>query len=430
MRKSIGNEFMYKTISDFLFDLAKREKEASNKHRISHAPTIGNMYEGLTEKILRKVIPDHIDLRIAKGFISDPSDSNKLSDEIDLMIVFGGGERIPNTDKHIYPCDRVLALIEVKKNLYSKDLKSAYENVSSIREFEKHQFVNKSALRSSFEKITKVKFPEDGNIRHLSEFSQVVAISLFKKLTQPLRVVMGYNGFKSEQSLRESFLNFIKLNTKSLGYAPHDIPNLIVCWPFSLVKAFSDPYTFPRVGSEWLFLASYSQNPILIFLELLFNKIAILTNIRYNFDENDHEESLNPFISGSLGGDEARKGWNYRQYNIPDFTEQSQGGSLSSQWSPEVISESENVILTILCARNKIDKSEVLEMSANMGDSIDLAISSLLERSLLCESERSYFLSTCKLEIVTMPDGNFYAGENCDGRLSRWFVKKMEEFRK
>jgi hypothetical protein len=48
-----------------------------------------------------------------------------LSRQIDVMVVHGDGERIPHTDHWIYPVNKVIAVIEVKKSPYKKDLADA-----------------------------------------------------------------------------------------------------------------------------------------------------------------------------------------------------------------------------------------------------------------------------------------------------------------
>jgi hypothetical protein len=73
---------------------------------------------------------DGLDLRVVDGKITNAS--GKLSDQIDCMLVHGDGVAIPYTSSHIYPIERVLAVVEVKKTLYSSGLEDAYLNLSSV----------------------------------------------------------------------------------------------------------------------------------------------------------------------------------------------------------------------------------------------------------------------------------------------------------
>ena len=49
------------------------------------------------------------------------------------MLVCGEGESIPHTDDYLYDLSDVVAVLEVKKILYSSELTSAYENLMSVR---------------------------------------------------------------------------------------------------------------------------------------------------------------------------------------------------------------------------------------------------------------------------------------------------------
>jgi hypothetical protein len=78
-------------------------------------------------EVLSASIPIELNLRVVSGFITNSD--GELSDQIDCMLVQGEGERIPYTDDFKYNIDNVIAVIEVKKNLYSKEIESAYENL-------------------------------------------------------------------------------------------------------------------------------------------------------------------------------------------------------------------------------------------------------------------------------------------------------------
>ena len=76
---------MIKKISDLLHKLSEKEIVAIEKHGIKHGPTIGDMYEGLTKKILDSAIPAVVDLSVRSGFVTDGK--GKLSRQIDCMVV-------------------------------------------------------------------------------------------------------------------------------------------------------------------------------------------------------------------------------------------------------------------------------------------------------------------------------------------------------
>lgn len=97
---------------------------------------IGNMYEGLTKEMAEKSLFDGMDLKVASGKITNQVDG-KISKQIDCMIVIGEGTEIPYTKDYIYDIDQVIMVIEVKKNLYSKELSDGYDNLRSVTNLQK-----------------------------------------------------------------------------------------------------------------------------------------------------------------------------------------------------------------------------------------------------------------------------------------------------
>ena len=118
---------MINTLSDFLYELIKFEKEFLDNNKIKHPPTIGKMYEGLTGSILNKILFDGIDLRIIKNSFIKGCDT-----EFDVLIVEGDGDKLPYQESYIYPADQIIAIISVKKKIYSSDLKDGFANLQFI----------------------------------------------------------------------------------------------------------------------------------------------------------------------------------------------------------------------------------------------------------------------------------------------------------
>lgn len=62
---------MITNIANLLQELQAKETSKLAQEKITHAPTIGAMYEGLTREILERVIPPSLNLRVVDGFIED-----------------------------------------------------------------------------------------------------------------------------------------------------------------------------------------------------------------------------------------------------------------------------------------------------------------------------------------------------------------------
>ena len=100
---------MISIVAELLEAFRRKEAELLDKQDITHAPTIGRMYEGLTREVLERSIPTDLDLRVVSGFITN--DSGELSKQIDCMLVIGEGEQIPYTDDYKYHISNVIAVI-------------------------------------------------------------------------------------------------------------------------------------------------------------------------------------------------------------------------------------------------------------------------------------------------------------------------------
>ncbi|KXF91841.1 DUF6602 domain-containing protein [Phaeobacter inhibens] len=90
------------------------------------------MYEGLTADILGRTIPPGLDLKVVSGFAEDHD--GKLSNQIDCMLVRGEGTPVPYTSNYKWHIKDVIAVIEVKKNLFSKGLDESYHQLREILE--------------------------------------------------------------------------------------------------------------------------------------------------------------------------------------------------------------------------------------------------------------------------------------------------------
>jgi hypothetical protein len=107
---------MINTVADFLEAFKSKSLEIidSKEKNISHRPTIGNIYEGLTAEILNKSVFKEFNIKIvSNSFIFN--DSGKISNEMDCMVVCGDGEKISFTDQYKYHIRDVIAVVQVKK---------------------------------------------------------------------------------------------------------------------------------------------------------------------------------------------------------------------------------------------------------------------------------------------------------------------------
>ena len=206
---------MINTISDLLNALKNKEQELLKDYDIiKHPGIIGDMYEGLTKDILSQSIFNGIDVSIKAGKICNSK--SEFSGEIDCMIVIGEGEKIPYTDKFIYDHKQVIAVIQVKKNLYSKDIRDSYDNLKSVidvAEVEQSELFHMKILRDTWRLMFKEELPRRDDISKLSKEKEMIYHVLLLEAYHPARIVWGYNGFKSELKFRESYIKYLGDNS-------------------------------------------------------------------------------------------------------------------------------------------------------------------------------------------------------------------------
>lgn len=84
---------MIKDVAALLSAFKQKEIEAIQRSGITHAPTIGAQYEGVTGSVLKMMIPSELALQVVSGFVEGIDGS--LSGQIDGMLVRGSGAQIP-----------------------------------------------------------------------------------------------------------------------------------------------------------------------------------------------------------------------------------------------------------------------------------------------------------------------------------------------
>ncbi|MET4072728.1 hypothetical protein ABID58_007558 [Bradyrhizobium sp. S3.2.6] len=123
---------MLTSLATVLHELQQVEAAKLAKENITHAPTIGAMYEGLTRELLDRAIPAALDVRMVSSFIE--GHDGQLGPQTDAMLVTGEGKPVPYTSDFFWPIQNVLAVFEVKKNLYGADLDDAFQKLRTIND--------------------------------------------------------------------------------------------------------------------------------------------------------------------------------------------------------------------------------------------------------------------------------------------------------
>jgi hypothetical protein len=207
---------MITTVAEMLRDLMAAEAQIISKQGITHAPTIGAMYEGLTRDILDRSIPPSLNLQVVQGFAEGVDGT--LSNQIDFMLVAGSGKKLPHIDAYVWPIERVIAVLEVKKNLYGAELKGSFEKqrpigkmFNAFMQLSEQKVDLKPALRA-FSQIFGTHLGSYDDARDLPDLEKIVFHLLVTELVSPIRIIFGYEGYVDEHGLRKGVVDCLGEN--------------------------------------------------------------------------------------------------------------------------------------------------------------------------------------------------------------------------
>ena len=421
-----------KTVNDLL-NAIKNKGVVNIEHylNIKHNPTIGNMYEGLTKEIISRALFEGLNIKVVSGKITNKE--KKYSNQIDCMVVFGEGEKIPYTEDYIYDINQVIMVIEVKKNLFSNELADSYKNLSSVKEVQWNNYreLRKSITEDSFAIIVKEPLPALSDINKMNYQKQMLYHTLVMESLLPLRVVFGFNSFVSEQSLREKFIEYLQKQAldnggKGRGYGPYSFPSLIIAGNNSIVKTNGMPYVFDTdVDDEYCWLASYRREPLLLLLELLWTRLTQQYDLPVNvFGDELQEEALAPLLKMRA----LENGWAYNYYALTQ--EQLDAyDNLLKRWAPASLDEDEFSFLNVLCNGYTFTKDELRNQ---VGEKKTEAIIKKLnkERLIYVDNDNEIQLLTKACKCVIDPEYGYLAADDYDDRFSKWLIKRMYELKR
>ena len=407
---------MINTVHNLLNELKDKGVQDIEKFLfVKHGPMIGNMYEGLTKELMNKAIFSGLNLKVCSGKIMNSN--GDLSNQIDCMIVHGEGKQLPFSEDYVYNINDIVAVIEVKKNLFSNDLASAYNNLLSVKKLTTpDKDMKTNMLEIAYEQIYGQTLPDFKDVKNLSIENQLLYHSLVVESYLPLRIIFGYDGFKSEENLRNAFVDYINKNIGEKGFGIVSFPNLIIDNQYSLIKTNGMPYALATDTKKWIAYASYSTDPLILLLELLWTRLYYMfDNLSQKiFGKDDTIETLNPLLIA----EGSEKGWKYTL--IPLNTTSSQ----SELWEPIEITETEHALIYLLCEGREIrvDSESIIGFCQDQNTSIDKVINHLNSKRIACVENNKLVLLT-KQCLCIMFNGKYYVGDNQNNQMIRWMER-------
>lgn len=422
---------MIENVAQLLDELRTKELEALQRFgEVGHQGMIGSMYEGLTREMLQRSLFKGLELRVVTGKVRLAD--GVYSRQMDAMVVTGDGEQMPHTEYWIYPPERVLAVIEIKKTLYASALDAAYQNLASIRADTYLQRIPRETFHSAFRMVAQTDVPSDGLLARLPLQQEMIAYALMWDAALPVRIVLGYDGYGSEFTLREGFIDYLERAAEQgprAGYGPANFPSVILCGSNALVKLNAMPYAAQTTDPEhWLVYGSIANQPSVVLLEVLWTRLLGLGLVKYDvFGDDLTSETVHPLLQGSVELQGAVGGWRYRAIHM-SATELAATPD-RHVWEPVRLSNSEAVLITQLCAEGDLDTTTSLvwrSFAADMGEGLDAAMSHLRFNGLAAVGPDGVLrLLTHGCQVACIPDLGWVAAENESGRFTRWVERSL-----
>jgi hypothetical protein len=286
-----------RTIAELLQEVLEHETKALDQETVPHGPTIGSMYETLTAEELARHLPADAGLSVVSGFAQGHEEV--WSKEVDCMVVIGEGRSIPRSQKKVYPVHQIVAVIEVKKNLNCDEINDGHEKSKSVVTLtpEDGMPYGTAQLNHVFYRTTGRALHAD--FRTLPADLLMIYSQLMFEAKQPVRILMGYHGLKSETALRNALLRHINSLDGRQGYAPATFPTLVVAPCAVAIKAVGSPWIGRYRRGNWrLLFTSDKLSPIRAMLNAIWWRLCVLGFVdRRVFSEESTSDTLNKLVS-------------------------------------------------------------------------------------------------------------------------------------
>ena len=418
---------MITKIADLLNELRIAEAKRIDAEQITHTTTIGDMYEGLTASILQQAIPPQADLRVVSGFAV--TDSGKMSGQNDCMIVSGSGKQLPYVEASVWNIRNVIAVIEVKKTLFSGQVETAHKQLRNIFDLSWEEFqqtfkgkLDLGPAMQAYRLITGHEPPPYSERAKLPLHLEMLYRTLVVEMITPVRIIFGYGGFASEESLREGFFDFLERHHKESGYAGSTLPTLIVCGHNSLVKQDGFPFTSHMKGDRLLIYGSSHENPLYFLLELIWTRLSHRFTMPDWYMSDLTINQLLPVLSGRAKEVNGLVGWEYWMHS-PEIPSENPA---SLTWEPVCVSDFGHGLFYELCKQESLPQ---LPEYVGRTEEEKAEFQKMIEARIIGYDGERIVLLTMQAEALIAPDGKAYIGENAHGRLSAWLHKTFPTLR-
>lgn len=240
----------------------------------------------------------------------------------------------------------------------------------------------------------------------------------------PVRIILGYGGFKTEHSLRQGFLKFLEQNPNRPGFGGSALPNLIVCGENSIIKTNGQPFYSQPWRGRYLLYASSSHSPILWILNLILTRISHLYAAPRWYGRDLSIDKFIRLLWGKAAVNGEAKGWEYWERSVSAKDLKELPVQTKEEWQPIQSSEQQSILLQLV-GDDGISKSDVLTEMLNIQiteeQTLALIDDLIAKRLIGWDGETLVFLTQRCVTIITK-DG-FVVHDMVDERLAEWMAQ-------
>lgn len=418
---------MISSMAQLILELKRAEEKKLASYEITHPGTIGDMYEGLSTELLGLAIPEEFNVQVVSGFAVGVDGA--LSPQLDVMVVHGQGDPVPYAKVCKWPISQVLAVMEIKKNLYGNDLEDGLNKMSAVYKLDlaaRRSLGTDTSLSTaiqSFARLTGTYPLTDAEARALPDGLGCVFDIFKEEQLGPVRVILGYGGFTSELGLRDGFIEKIQANS-DINSWPERMPSLVICRNNSIVKLNGQPYCSTLSREKfWPFIASNSQNPIRLLLEQVWTKLTTTFEIVVKMDDTLDLERLSPLLLCKFSIDsssDTRK----VEYQHIDLDAAQLEATPIREWAPTVSDENESVLIAQAGANGlDLNSPDLQQWALDEGFNLLQACEELVAKRILAWSSKSTLRPVDDVVITTIsPGGEMSTAGNAE-LLGLWLTR-------
>lgn len=298
-----------RTLSELLTQMRESNKEALGREPAAsarHSGTIGDMYEGITAKLLNAALFTPFNLRVAKGHIRLPDGAQ--TPQLDCMLAVGPGLEFPGTQLRIYDLEQVVAIVETTKTLDRGKLAEDLGKFTAVNQAKPSARMRSETVRAharihheAYRVIFGEPMPRFESLKRCPEYKQFVAHALLADATSPLRIIWAYEGYTTEVGLRNAFADW----AQQAGLSELvQMPNLILCGDLSIVKANAMPFMpFARTDADWDICYSQARHAVRNFVNILWHRLTRLYDLQFALLADGKVYRENPLLSLCVSDD-------------------------------------------------------------------------------------------------------------------------------